>query len=180
MIVYFIVNEATEMGYVGKTVGTLDDRWRGHIAAAESGSDLPFHEAIREWGTEVWLCVILQHCYTEQELNTAEGNWIRYLCTSEQNVGYNIKRMRTAWSSAEDWIMRSQSVFSKYGKLARDNPNSARPRDQMTPERIEFFKQCGRRGAKRKEDMSEEEREKFREWGRKGAERAKLRKSKKL
>jgi hypothetical protein len=176
MIVYMALNEATEMGYVGRTHGSLEDRWEAHVSAAERGSSLPFHAAIREWGTEVWTKVILQHCSTEEELKIAEGNWIDYLCTREHNVGYNVAYARNALDTASKWVERMSSRDARNGAKSLKNPRAARPRAEMTETQLEFFRECGRRGARPKSDMSEEELARYREWGRKGAERARLKK----
>lgn len=173
MIVYMILNEATEMSYVGRTTSTLEDRWAGHVNAAERGSNLPFHVAIREWGTEVWTRVILQHCSTEKELKIAEGNWIDYLCTREPAVGYNVAYVPSALSDASRWVDRMSLRDARNGARSASNPRSARPRSEMTEEQIQFFRECGRRGAKPRSEMTEEERERYREWGKKGARRAK-------
>lgn len=86
MLIYMLLNEGTDLVYVGKTVGTLDERWKGHVKAAQNGSSAPLHCATREWGTKPWTRVVLQHCENESELATAEENWIEYTSARDPSM----------------------------------------------------------------------------------------------
>jgi hypothetical protein len=165
MLVYMILNEATEMFYVGRTDGSLESRWLGHLDDVKAGSLTRFHVALREWGTEVWTPVILQHCSTLEELEIAEGNWIEYLDARNPRIGYNTKYVTNTYEKLYDWVAKS----SKKKKKSRDFNRS----EATTT--LEMFREWGRKGgemSRKKSDMSLEELEKYREWGRKGAEKA--------
>ena len=170
MIVYMILNEATEMSYVGKCIGTLEDRWHTHVDDAEKGSTTRFHTAIREWGADVWTPVVLQRCYTEQELDVAEGNWIAYLDTCDPHVGYNTRQPKNSYDLLVAWL--SSGV----------RPDGVKPK--LSEARREFFRQCGlkakRMPQKTRDQMSPAELERYREYGRKGAERARQKRLGKL
>src|SRR3990167_3181414 len=112
MIIYLSLNEATEMGYVGKTTKTLQERWDRHLDLAKSGGSSAFYRALREWPEHVWTLCILQHCTDLEELAVAEGNWIAELDTLNPSVGYNTAFVESAETRlASTWRrIRSQGL----------------------------------------------------------------------
>lgn len=158
MLVYMILNEATEMCYVGKTEGNLKSRWREHREAASSGSGARFHVAIREWGVEVWTPVVLQHCTTEQELSIAEGNWIEYLDARNPVVGYNTRYVENAYERYAHFLKGRRIASTRGNKRAAPS--------------VEQFRSWGTAGARTRDSMSPEELQQFKEWGKKGAEKS--------
>ena len=162
MIVYMLLNLIEERAYVGQTVNTVNQRVKGHWDDTKKGDDSILHTAMRKWDDpSLWTYVVLQNCYSQQELDVAEAWWIRELCTVEPGVGYNSKQ--------------GSSVVKR-------SPRDAR--SALTTAELDFYRACGHAGAekqrelnggkhRKKSDMTEEEREKFREWGRKGALKSK-------
>lgn len=84
MYVYKVTNTITGDLYVGKTVGDIDKRYKGHCYAVDSGSDTHFHRAMRKYGKENFLVEELEHC-DESNLNDREKYWI-----SELKPSYNM------------------------------------------------------------------------------------------
>lgn len=159
MLVYMLLNVVEERAYIGQTNMTFGDRLNLHKESAKGGSDAPLHVAMRRWPDDwTWTYVILQNCYTQDELDKAEEAWIAYCCTADTGVGYNVHRTCHRGGTQQP---------------------KERKRAPITDEQREFYRQCGmkgaahgRKGTKPKAEMSEEDREKYREWGRKGAEKS--------
>ena len=127
MLVYMMLNTIEERAYIGQTKMTMAARIKLHHEEVAEGSRTPIHTAMRRWDSEdFWLCVVLQNCYTEDELNRSEELWIERCHTAESGVGYNVKRVATG----------------------------GKKQAPMSPERREFFRECGRRGAQRSKELA--------------------------
>lgn len=94
MIVYLVRNTLNGKGYVGKTVRTLDQRWKEHVYHAAVGDDeMALYDAIRKHGPEAFVHEELERLSdgsTPADLNTAEIGWIERLGTYGR--GYNMTR----------------------------------------------------------------------------------------
>lgn len=90
MIVYCFVNQATEKYYVGITDRTIDYRWRKHVISANNGSDYHFHRAIRKYGEESFVGLVIEECSSIEELKSAERRWILFLVSNNPEYGYNM------------------------------------------------------------------------------------------
>lgn len=143
MIVYMLLNSATDMVYIGRTHGTLKARVKEHWCHALKEKGTTFlSEAIRDWPDfDSWEFIVLQSCYSEQQLNDSEAAWITICSARDRSVGYN---MQFAALSAKN------ETLAEYGRKG-----AARS------------KELGK--SKTKAEMTEAERERYREWGRKGA-----------
>lgn len=159
MIIYMLLNLATEQVYVGRTTSTLKARIAGHWEYAYKGGTTLLSEAIRDYPDKTtWEFIVLQHCYDEAQLLDAEAAWIRMCSARCSGVGYNSK----------------QESMTGAPVSKRRNDTIPKPR--------EYYVEAGKKGAERskalgksktKKEMTEGEREKFREWGRKGAKASK-------
>lgn len=96
MIVYLARNRVNGKGYVGKTKRSLDQRVKEHHAAAEKGSDLAFHRALRkhgfgsfEWSTLMELSDFTDIGEAEAYLDVREREFIRLFETFGPK-GYNL------------------------------------------------------------------------------------------
>lgn len=167
MIVYMFINTVTERCYVGSSIKTLEARSREHWDKAKHGATDSFHRAIREWPQhEYWEACILANCSSPDEMLQAEAAWIRICSADESGVGYNSRSM-------DGTLNRTRAPRVANGE-AWKNPRAAVPRADMSQAQLEFFRQCGRKGAKHREEMTEAEREYYRECGRRGAQRSRL------
>lgn len=89
-IVYLLHNTVNDKLYVGKTVRTLDIRWKGHVNGANrDASDMMICRAIRKYGTGAFERRILEEC-CESVVNEREKFWIAELKTHVSQGGYNL------------------------------------------------------------------------------------------
>lgn len=88
-IVYMWTCEKTGMSYIGQTITTLNQRWNGHLQAANGKSDWEFPKAIREHGKESFVGIILCECESSEELNEKEKYYINKFDTVFPR-GYNM------------------------------------------------------------------------------------------
>jgi len=129
-----------------------------HGDAVREGSRAPIHEAMRRWPDKwAWTEVVLQNCYSQEELDKAEEDWISHCCSADSGIGYNVHR--TCHGGKHTMTIRTR-----------------RP---MSEEQREFYSIQGKKGASHgvkgaHKNMSEAEREKYREWGKKGAAKSRL------
>lgn len=144
MLVYMLVNEVTDMVYVGQTLQGLFERMKEHENSAKVGSRTRLSNAIREYGFEMFTPVVLQNCYDTDTLNRAEECWIEYTCCREPAIGYN-----TAKGAVGIVIDKNEKIEELTDKFSK-----AKLKKQKTT--VSPL-------------LTEEEREKYRAWGRKGA-----------
>lgn len=157
MIIYMLFNEITEKAYIGKTTHTLDERWEGHVYAASTTSTSPMSRAIRKWGTDVWIRVVLQSCMSEEEMDVAEGNWIQRCETYDPAIGYNVVRVPSGEEKALLWYAKQ---VAKQRVRTYDTPLPRR-REDMSEEELQRYRDWGKLGAQvscQRKNMSEEER----------------------
>lgn len=81
------MNQVTGKCYVGKTTGTLEKRFKGHIRTAKSGKGFYLHASIRQHGEKNFIPSILEECHIDQ-LDVRERYWIEFL--GAHVTGYNL------------------------------------------------------------------------------------------
>ena len=140
MLVYMLLNTVTEKAYVGATDKPLEERWARHVKDAEHGSMWKLHVAMRQWQPELWERVVLQLCYTVEELSAAEERWKHDTDVMDPAVGYNEN-------------MGPYDITVSTGKRGGDplTIGGSRPGSPLAgldrEQRREFFREAGRRGA---------------------------------
>jgi group I intron endonuclease len=89
-IVYLLHNTVNDKLYVGKTVRTLDVRWKGHVNGANrDANDMMICRAIRKHGAAVFERRIIEEC-CESIVDEREKFWIAELKTHVSQGGYNL------------------------------------------------------------------------------------------
>lgn len=84
------------IGYIYKTTNLVNNkiyvgkRQKSYFDKNYIGSGKKLKSAITHYGTNVFVCEVLQWCYTVAELNTAEQIWIKNLKATNTDIGYNI------------------------------------------------------------------------------------------
>ena len=102
-LVYMHMNKANGKRYVGWTImrdgqsctEAMTRRWNVHCLAANNGSRLLFHRAIRKHGTDAWHHEVLEVMSSREGVKHAEKLWIaqRETCAFDHpNKGYNMTR----------------------------------------------------------------------------------------
>lgn len=87
--VYQVKNKVNGKKYIGKTIGKMKDRRKGHERNVNKGSSLLFHYALRKYGFDVFEWKVVVESDDEEELNSLERAMIRLLKTKVPN-GYNL------------------------------------------------------------------------------------------
>ncbi len=123
MLVYMLLNTATDMVYIGQTAHSLKKRAMRH-KDAKGRKNSRLRAALRDFPWYCWEVIPLQYCASLEQLDDAEARWISECDSVNPNVGYN--GQRTAKRSG-----------------ARAAPKQA----ELTPEQRERFREWGRKGA---------------------------------
>lgn len=81
--------------YVGKTIHTLDQRWREHVEKSRNVNSHAYKcmlvvRSIAKHGVDAFTREVLEECDTHQTLMDAEIRWIAELNTTDLNIGYNL------------------------------------------------------------------------------------------
>ena len=86
MIIYKITNKVNNKVYIGKTIRSLESRFKRHLIDALS-LDTHFARAIRQYGNDAFEAIQIDSATTEAELNLKEQYWIDYYKAID--TGYN-------------------------------------------------------------------------------------------
>lgn len=93
LIVYLIRNTANGKVYVGKTINSLEARWKEHIKDSKTRTNRHISNAIRKYGKRRFeLRVLTPNCVTSGHADSIESYWIRRLRSSNRLHGYNMTR----------------------------------------------------------------------------------------
>lgn len=136
MIVYLITNIINGKQYVGKTVRSLNIRWREHVKAARENEPLSMLivRAIKKYGKESFKHKILEECSNEDELNEREIFWIKELGTF--GGGYNLTKGGDGMSGY------------KHSDETRQKMSKTRKGRKLSPEHVRAVSE-GQKGQKR-------------------------------
>ena len=93
-IIYKITCLPTGQSYIGKTRSTQQQRWYQHCSDAKRGSDIVFHQAIREHGHEAFEVETLQEWedISNEALNAAEVHFIQEYNTFHEGYNKQVER----------------------------------------------------------------------------------------
>ena len=91
MIIYKATNKINGKIYIGKTINSLTKRKSSHISDSFTGNrdKMPFHRAIKKYGSENFIWEVLIECASEENLDNMEIYYIKYFKTIRP-LGYNI------------------------------------------------------------------------------------------
>ena len=88
--IYKISNDINDKLYIGKTLYTIERRWRQHKNNAITRKDLthlPLYSAMNKYGIEHFSITEVEKVDDEKQLSAREQYWIKYYNT--YNYGYN-------------------------------------------------------------------------------------------
>lgn len=131
MIVYLLLHEPTEMGYVGSTEGPVEERFQSHWAERKR-SKAPLYRAMSFSRKDEWLRVALEEYHDLESMLWGEVEWMLKLETVHPKVGFNCQ------------LPSAQSIEQA---LRRKELKAARRREDMSPEELEAFRLAGLKGA---------------------------------
>lgn len=93
MIIYKITNKINGKYYIGKTIYTVEWRWKIHVTHSKREDDhLLFHRAIKKYGVENFVLEVIDTANNENELNEKEKYWIEYYKSYLTENGYNLTK----------------------------------------------------------------------------------------
>lgn len=83
--IYLVTNQVNNKRYIGQTIKSLDERFKGHVNSARQGGNSPIHCAIRKHGPINFTINLLEECASATELNDQEMHWIKHFNTFHSN-----------------------------------------------------------------------------------------------
>lgn len=93
MVIYKITNIITNKVYIGKTGGTLTERWWGHKAKSKDEKAISkLYRSMRKHGIENFKIEEIEKAYDINDLKLKEFKWIREYDSTNDEKGYNIQR----------------------------------------------------------------------------------------
>ena len=91
MYIYKITNKINNKIYIGQVYNkSIYDRFNRHIKEASSNSKSYVDRAINKYGSENFICELIDTANSLQELNQKEIYWINYYNSTNKNIGYNL------------------------------------------------------------------------------------------
>ncbi len=88
MLIYKHTSKTSGKSYIGKTMFTAEERFRGHIKSVTAGSTTHFHKAIRKYGKEDFVTEVLIDGLTDPKVLTIMEQY--YICKYDSfRKGYN-------------------------------------------------------------------------------------------
>jgi hypothetical protein len=93
MVIYKITNIITNKVYIGKTGGTLMERWNGHKAKCRDGKTISkLYRSMRKHGIENFKIEEIEKANDINDLKSKEFKWIREYDSTNDKKGYNIQK----------------------------------------------------------------------------------------
>ena len=89
--IYKIINLINDKVYIGKTLDTIEARWKEHCNDCKRPrcEKRPLYAAMKKYGIENFMCELIEEC-TIEEINDREIYWIEYY--NSYHNGYNATR----------------------------------------------------------------------------------------
>jgi group I intron endonuclease len=85
-VIYIFTNKITGLSYIGQTINGMENRWKGHVSAANRHTDnYKFYNAIRKYGADVWTHGIL----VLLSKNQADTDSEEIRCIDEEDTFHN-------------------------------------------------------------------------------------------
>lgn len=90
--IYKITNIINNKIYIGQTIHSIEERFRGHVYASEKSdsSNVLLQNAIKKYGKDSFKIEIIEVCTTREQLDLREKCWINYYNSRNKDIGYNM------------------------------------------------------------------------------------------
>ena len=89
-IIYKITNRINGKSYIGLTTVSLQRRWGQHIYSSKT-KNYPLYYSIRKYGIEKFSIEVLCICYSKEELDNEENEYIKKYNSKNRDFGYNLR-----------------------------------------------------------------------------------------
>ena len=86
--IYSIVCKVNGKRYIGQTVKSVSERWRGHLQESKSKSHRPLYRALNKYGQSMFTIRAIENDIPLAQLSERERYWIEQFDTF--NNGYNL------------------------------------------------------------------------------------------
>lgn len=139
MIVYLLLHEPTEMGYVGSTESSIEKCFSNHWKS-RNRRGAPLYRAMRGTAPREWIRVVLEEYHDVESMLWGEIEWMLKLETVHPKVGFNCQL--PSLTDIEQRVKRSAGAAAAAGR--RPAP---RRREDMTLEELQFYRTHGLAGA---------------------------------
>lgn len=123
MYIYKITNKINNKIYIGQVYNkTIYDRFKRHIKSACQNSKSYIDRAINKYGSENFICELIDTANNLEELDKKEIYWIKYYNSTDTNIGYNLTlggdggNTYLCKSKEEMNIIKSKISAANYGK----------------------------------------------------------------
>lgn len=121
-IVYGLENLLNQKIYIGQTHRTLEERFREHKCANSL-----IGRAIRKYGEENFVKVILEECENQEQLDACEIKWIARLNCMKPN-GYNL----TVGGNGTSGFKQTAEMRAKSSKAHKGKPLTDKHRQNIS------------------------------------------------
>lgn len=144
MVVYLITNKENNKKYIGQTIGTLDRRWKRHVADSLSNrSDTKFSRAIRKYGKDSFKVEVIYETENKDELDTVEKEMIKKYNSILEGYnscdgGSDCNTYRYKNKDEMDVIKKSISI----AKVGSKNPNARSIKCKNIKSNKDFYFEC--------------------------------------
>ena len=127
MNIYKITNTVTNKFYIGKTIKSIEERFRRHKYNSVT-SQTHLHRSMRKHGEEVFIITLLESVVNTKELDSREIYWIdklnpEYNMTSGGEGGDTSNSPNFIAAIKEVHSKRKPSDYATYGMLGKEHPN---------------------------------------------------------
>lgn len=121
MVVYLVHNTVNGKYYVGKTIGSLKQRWAVHKSYAKRGSTSYLHRAMRKYGAENFvISPLMSTLTTDADLLHWEKELIALFMANDPAHGYNL----TQGGEGASGVRHSQESRHRRSQMMKGNKRS--------------------------------------------------------
>lgn len=149
--VYKHTNKLNGKSYIGLTCNGVRQRLYAHESATRSGSDLPFHRAIRRYGIEAFETTVMASCFGLAAAREVEQLLIKELGTFGRR-GYNATAGGEGTKGTRPTKARRRQISKQFREMVRTPQHKLRISEALsgkpkTPEAIKA-QSAARRGVR--------------------------------
>lgn len=128
MVIYKAINQINGKVYIGQTQMSFKKRIKGHIDHMKYGKYISsFHNALRKYGKNNFVWVVLNECYDIDTLNQLEQYYIKYYGSMNREIGYNLNNGGCSYITSDDTKKKISKKATKrwedpkYRKMMKEN-----------------------------------------------------------